>query len=75
VRVEIRYLKFVSHVNRPVAVGQLWSVEQNTAGGNQELIMDDRVAILLSIIKERNYVLVNSQEILDLIVRVNGFAA
>jgi hypothetical protein len=68
-KVEIRYPRFEYIFGRNVAQGQLYDVKSET------MISQGSIAALLSIVYDEDYELVNAQEILDLIVRQNGFSA
>ena len=69
--VEIRYPRFESQFGRQIAFAQLYNVLDDS------LIMSGSLAQILEQIATAvdDVILVNAQDVLDLIVRQNGFAA
>lgn len=68
-KVEIRYTRVAHLFGRSLIYGQLWSEAGNPIVG------DTTLAEILHFIDEGNYDCVNAQDVLDYVVRINGFGA
>ena len=68
-KVEIRFIRFQTQYGRSVAVGTLFE------HGKDEPLAATSLGALMTEIHENDHVLMNAQEVLDWLVRVNGFAS
>jgi len=66
VKVEIKYPRFAVQFGRQIAFGQIYK--------DGALFFDGSIAQILEVVKVQDFEIENAQEILDLIVRLHGFA-
>ena len=69
----IKYIKFQHMYGRVVATGQLQKFDPDSQNG--EVLLQGSVAQMLQMVEAQKMVIVNSQEVLDILVRKGGFGA
>lgn len=69
----IKYIKFQHMYGRVVAMGQLQKFDPDSQNG--EVLLQGSVAQMLQMVEAQKMVIVNSQEVLDILVRKGGFGA